>query len=128
MSGTPFDNDDLFIDYGAIFEKCFELYGVIDICLKISTSKACVKVKLAGIEVDEKCVSWDKNGPNLSAKIDLGTVRAGIWKLTGAEIGVVHNLDTNDGSANFKASFYKLTGVPPEFRKQRDIDEQLASW
>lgn len=131
MTTTPsvdFNDPDLFLNFGAIYERCIPLYGVIDICLKISTEKACAVVKLVGVQLDEKCVKWQKSGSKLSAKIDFGTVSSGIHKLSGVNLNINHDLATNDGFADMTATLYKYSFLDFKYKKVRDINEKIASW
>jgi hypothetical protein len=128
-SDVNFDDPDLFLSYGPIWKQCKTLYGVIDVCLDIKTDEACAVVKLVGIEIEKACVKWNRNGNNLSATIDLNNPDPiGIWKLSGIVFKIKHDIATNDGTVDMTATLYKVKGFPPKFRKDRDINEKIASW
>jgi hypothetical protein len=124
-----FNDPDLFLNFGPIWSGCKTLYEVIDVCLKISTDKACATVELVGFEIGKDCVNWKRSGSKLSATIDLNNPSpVGIWKLSGIVFNITHDSATNDGLVNMTATLYKLKGFPPSFKKERDINEKIASW
>jgi len=112
---------------GPLWRGCVDVYSVIHLCLELYFDRFCAKVDLVGTPVASQCAEAEKTGETIRAKVDLGRVNVGIWKLEGIVVQAEHDLGTGYGKIFFSAVLYQLT-ITGYKEKKRWENELIASW